>query len=735
GMTFASLGAHRLKDFDQPARLFQVHGDGLRSAFPALKTLDRPVGNLPLQLTSFVGRERQLEEAGEALAGARLLTLTGPGGTGKTRLSIQLGSNAEDGFEDGAWFVALAPVTDPEAVPGAIADALGLVDVRGDNRPPLERLTAHLRDREALLVLDNFEQVVAAGPAVSELLRSAPGVKVVVTTREALRISGEREYPVPPLGLPDPEHLPDLEALSQYEAVALFIDRATAVKADFAVTNENAPAVAEICARLDGLPLAIELAAARVRILTPEAMLARLGDRLALLSRGSRDLPGRQQTLRGAIAWSHDLLAEPERRLFSRLGVFSGGWALEQAEAVGGPPEELEMDVLDGLESLADKSLVTVRTSDGESRFAMLETIREFALERLEELGEADDVRRRHAEAFLALAEEAEPHLLRRESKRWLDRLELEHDNLRTALEWSIGAADARVAQSLLASLWRFWQIRGHLREASAFADRAVAVPGGAAPTRERARALEAAGGIAYWQLDEDAIRGRYREAWEAAEALGDPTLAARAELNLAYTEGPGFTSPNAPPPEAFAHMERALKLFEELGDEAGVARAHWELGGAYGMVRDLERSRPHLEQALALSERVGDVFQAGWSGFLLGITAMFAGRHDEARPRFQDGLRSFAEVEDLTGILFNLEAFSWLAFELNRPKRAVMLQAAAARLREQGGVLMVADPDQAAGIEQAMQALDPELVARAEAEGRAMSVEDAIAYALSDSD
>jgi predicted ATPase/class 3 adenylate cyclase len=734
GLSFSALGAHRLKDFDQPVRLFQVQGDGLRSAFPALKTLDRPVGNLPVQLTTFVGRERQLEEARELLGATRLLTLTGPGGTGKTRLSVQLADAVQDQFEDGAWFVPLAPVTDPELVLMAAAGALGLAEARGDNRPALERLVGYLRDREALLVLDNFEQVIAAAGAVTEVLRSAPGVKVVVTTREALRVSGEHEFPVPPLTLPDPRNLPDLTTLSQYEAVALFIERATAVKPDFAVTNDNAPAVAEICARLDGLPLAIELAAPRVRILTPEAMLARLGDRMGLLSRGSRDLPARQQTLRQAIAWSHDLLSDHERRLFARLGAFSGGWALQEAESVGGPAEDLGMDVMGGQESLADKNLVTVKAEGGESRFGMLETIREFALERLEESGESEAIRRRHADAFLALAERAEPNLTHRESKRWLDRLEMEHDNIRAALQWAIEHGEARVALALVGSLWRFWQIRGHLQEGRSFADRAVAMPSGREPTRERARALEGAGGIAYWQMDE-AVSRLYREAFDAAEAVGDPALIAGARLNLSYTRGLGLADPSGPGPESFADLEQGLAVFEELGDENGLAMAHWLLGGAFAFKGDFEPGRHHLETSLELSRRVGDVFLAGWSLFLLGMADFMTGQSDRAAEWFREGLRSFAQVEDVTGILFNVEGLAQLALVGGRPERGVKLWVAAAALREQSGTVLTADPEQVARFDQAIKPLDEEFVATYEAEGRALSVDEAIAFALSDDD
>jgi class 3 adenylate cyclase len=336
GVLLRNLGEHRLKDLAHAESLYQLVVPELPSDFPALKTLDAIPNNLPIQLTSFIGRERDVAETRDLLLdGARLLTLTGPGGTGKTRLSLQLAAEVSDHFQAGAYFVPLAPVTDPSLVASTIAQSLALQESGG--RPIQERLAEYVHDKELLLVLDNFEQVLTAAPLVVELLRAGPRLKIVVSSRAPLHVSGEHEYPVQPLGLPDPQHLPSLDALSQFEAVRLFIERAMAVKPDFAVTNENAPAVAEICARLDGLPLAIELAAARIKLLPAQAILARLGDRLGLLSGGSRDLPARQQTLRGAIAWSHDLLDDGGRRLFARLAVFVGGARLGEAEAVSGP--------------------------------------------------------------------------------------------------------------------------------------------------------------------------------------------------------------------------------------------------------------------------------------------------------------------------------------------------------------------------------------------------------------
>ncbi len=420
GITLRDLGEHRLKDLRAPERLAQLVIDGVPDEFPPLRSLDARPNNLPTQLTTFVGRDKELGEAVALLAGTRLLSLTGPGGTGKTRLSLQVAAAAADEFPDGIWFVALEPVRDPTLVAATIARVLGVADSR--NRPAVDTLADHIGEQRMLLVLDNFEQVVAAGSIIADLLRRCPNLACLVTTRIALRVSGEQEYPVP--GLPAPPdtsrlsevdrlNLPralrefDLDALNQFEAVRLFIARASAVKPGFAVTNANAPAVAGISARLHGMPLAIELAAARIKLLTPDQILARLEHHLALLTAGSRDLPERQQTLRGAIAWSYDLLDDGAKRLVDRLSVFRGGWELEMAETVCGPSDELGIDVFDGIGALVDQSLVRIDegTGDGPPRFTMLDTIREYAAEMLAARGEADAIAERHAHAMLDLAE------------------------------------------------------------------------------------------------------------------------------------------------------------------------------------------------------------------------------------------------------------------------------------------------------------------------------------------
>ena len=438
GIGLRDLGEHRLKDFARPERLYQVDASGLEATFPALKTLDLTPNNLPPQLTTFVGRA-EVDGAVALLDRTRLLTLTGPGGTGKTRLSIALAGDCVDRYPDGTWFVPLASVSDPDLVASAIAASIGLL---APQRPPIDRVKDHLRDRTALLVLDNFEQVVAGAPVVADLLRSAPRLTVIVSSRAPLRVSGEQEFPVPPLALAPPD-VTDPDALIAFEAVRLFVERAMAVRPDFALTAENGRHVAEIVRRLDGLPLAIELAAARIRLLSPAAMAQRLGDRLGLLSSGGRDLPERQRTLRGAIDWSHDLLDPEDQRLFARLGVFAGGAPIETTESVCGiPGDTASLDVVGGLERLAEQSLVRIGDDlHGDVRFTMLETIREYALDKLGERGETDALRDRHADAFLAFASappptSADTTVAAAAQARRLDLLEDEHDNLRAALEY-----------------------------------------------------------------------------------------------------------------------------------------------------------------------------------------------------------------------------------------------------------------------------------------------------------
>jgi predicted ATPase/class 3 adenylate cyclase len=719
-----SLGERRLKDLLRPEHLFQIVAPGLAVDFPPLRTLDQAPNNLPTQLTSFIGRQRELAEAQRLLDGTRLLTLTGPGGTGKTRLALQLGVEVIDRFPDGVYFAGLAPIADPGLVPSTVAQTLGLQETAARSLP--DSLVEFLGEKRLLLILDNFEQILPAAPFVSQLLRGTSNLKIVVTTRAALHVYGEQEFPVPPLGLPDLKHLPSLESLSQYEAVALFVQRAMAAKPDFAVTNENAPAIAEITSRLDGLPLAIELAAARIKLLPPQAIRARLERRLSLLSGGSRDLPTRQQTLRDAIAWSCDLLDEPGKRLMARVSVFVGGCTLEEAEAVCGPASDLGRDVFDGLAALADHSLLRHEEAAGEPRFSMLETIREFAVERLEAGGEAPAFRRRHAATFLALAERAAPHLLGMNAPAWLDRLEREHDNLRAAIGWAIDQGDAEMALRLGAALWRFWQMRGHVHEGRERLRVVLAMPG-AAQRPAYAAAVEAAGGIAYWQGDFDGARAYYEEQLAIARTGGRPGDVAAALYNLAFPH----IVPQTGIEKGRELLREALAIYEQVGDKAGVAKAHWGLASAEFTLSNAEVALDHLNVCTPIFRELGDRFSLAWALRSAGLARLQRGELDAARASFTESLRLFADAGDVSGIAGLLQNFSNLALLEGDVRRAARLAGGSSGVANTGGADLKAFFEAQERWRVGDVELDREALAADVESGRAMSADDLVAYAL----
>jgi predicted ATPase/class 3 adenylate cyclase len=722
GVTLRDLGEHRLKDLAQPERLYQLLADGLRSEFPPLRSLDATPNNLPLQLTSFVGREREIARAKQLLERTRLLTLTGPGGTGKTRLSLQLAADVADAFVHGVYFVPLAAITDAGLVPSAIAQALGLTD--SGARPPLERVIEHVRDKRLLLLLDNFEQLTSASDVLGTLLKAAADLKIVVTSRAVLRVYGEQEFSVPPLALPD-KTAQTADSVSQYEAVRLFIERAVAVKPDFNVTNENAPAIAEICARLDGLPLAIELAAARIKVLAPQAMLARLERRLSMLSSGSRDLPARQQTLRGAIAWSYDLLDEGGRRLFARFAVFVRGGALEQVEAVCGPAEEIGADVLDGIAALVDHSLLRTLAQAKQERYLMLQTIREFALERLEAGGEAETIRARHARAFLELAERAGPNLIGPQQAEWLDRLEAEHDNMRAALEWALAAAESAIALRLGGALWRFWQIRGHLLEGRRRIEAVVAMPRARDHPAALAAALEAAGGVAYWQGDMPAAERFYADCLEIRRQLGQPIGIANALYNLAFAH----YVPRTDIPQAMSLLEEALRIFRERGDREGVAKSLWAMASANVAAGKFADAMRLGEESIRANRELGKPFFLGWALKVTGGAATRSGRLAEARAFFRESLEIFAAAHDVSGVALLLDDFAELAVLEGDQLRAIRLAGAAGALQRSTGTQLARLVNEF--MERTNRPVDSDAAATAWAEGQAMSLEMAVDYAL----
>jgi predicted ATPase/class 3 adenylate cyclase len=726
GTRLRDLGNHRLKDIVQPEHLYDLVIDGLPAEFPPPRTLDARPNNLPQQLTSFVGRDDQMAEIRELLRRVRLLTLTGPGGTGKTRLALQVAAETLRDYPEGAFFVDLSPVTDPGLVSAVIARAVGIAEEAGV--PILETVKARLRDKELLLVVDNFEQLMAAGRVIEEIVSAAPKLKVLITSRVVLSLRGEHEYVVPPLGPPKPESISNLDTLSRFEAVRLFTERALAVQPHFRLTNENARAVAEITARLDGLPLAIELAATRIKVLTPQQMLPRLERSLTLLASVGRTLPERQRSLRGAISWSYDLLDKPEQGLFRRLSVFSGGWTLEAAEAVA-EPQGLGLDPLDGLSALVDKSLVrSIDPDDAIPRFAMLETIRQFGQEALLTDGELDRTRRRHGEYFLNLAQQAEAGLTGTEQAAWLEQCERELDNLRAALRWAIEAGEADLGQQAAGALWRFWQQHGHLAEGRAWLDELLAMPVGQGRTAARAKALTGAGGIAWWQVDHAHAGAFYGEALAIERELGEPRRIAEALYNQAFVAGATGDVDGST-----ALLEESLALFRRAELEHGVARALAMLVLRDSQAGDWPKAIARLEEVVRIWRRLGDRLQLAFDLIWLAFARGRAGRSREAWSAALEALGLFKEVDNATGIALAFRDMAFLAVWEGRPQQALKFAGAAESIRDRigggpppgfGGML---EGDPAA---EARAQLSDEEAEQCWQEGRTMELEQALAMA-----
>jgi predicted ATPase/class 3 adenylate cyclase len=721
GAHLRELGAHRLKDLATPERLFQLEATGLAGEFPALRTLDARANNLPVQLTSFVGREADITALSELLDRTPLVTLTGPGGTGKTRLALQVAAERLTSFADGVYVVELAPISNPELVASAIASALTIREQA--DRPLFDTLKDELRDRELLLVLDNFEQVTPAAPLMTDLLASAPRLRILVTSRAVLHVRGEHEFPVAPLRIPDPSSLPPLEALSHYEGVALFVERAMATRPDFTITPESAPAIAEIVARLDGLPLAIELAAAKARLLGPEAILGRLGSRLAFLGGGPRDLPARQQTLRQAIDWSYTLLSEEQQAFMSRLSVFVGGWTIDAAAAV---VDDLGVDAFEGLAMLVDQSLVRrEEASAGEPRFLMLETIREYALERLSESGKLDEIRRRHATYFLSVAEAIEPQLLT--SPDAGDRIATDHDNFRAAMNWAIETNEADLGLRLGYALWRFWQQRAHLREGRDWFERVLAMPGAREPSAARAKGLTGAAGIAYWQNDYEATQAWYAEAEEIIRGLDDPVWLSDALYNS------GTVAALAGDMETVAaKLGEGIAVGRQLGDDAIIGRFLAAEGYMAFMSDDLARARELLEEGLAVAQRQGDQGAIAMGHHTVAQVARLDGRLTDAADHYREALRYWHQLGDASQLTEPLQGLAAVAIASGDAERGVRLLGANAAIRERFGGgpppewLRLGDP-----LTDAKQTLGDAAYQLAWDDGLGLSVDDAVALAL----
>jgi predicted ATPase/class 3 adenylate cyclase len=717
GVSLRDLGSVRLRDLANPERVYQLVHPQLRQDFPALRSLQATPNNLPQQVSSFVGREREVAEAKKHLNETRLLTLLGIGGLGKTRLSLEVAAEVLDDYPDGVWFVDLAPMTDERLVPQAVASVLGVKEEAG--RPVLEALVKYVSDRKLLLILDNCEHLLHACAELSvQLLQSGPILKILASSREHLHVKGEATYPVPPLSVPDPNAKITLEALTQFEAVRLFVERARAKQPGFQLTQTNAKTVADICQRLDGIPLAIELASARVRALSVEEIAARLSDRFGLLTRGDRTALPRQQTLRASIDWSYELLTDHERALLRRLSVFAGGWTLEAAEAVGADGDVETADVLDLLTNLIEKSLVTLEAEG--KRYRLLETVRQYAQERLSISGEEDESRTRHLTFYLMLTEKARPELAGPRQGDWLARLDLERENLLAAHAWcSRAEGGTELGLRFVHATKAFWLNRGLLGLALGVTMEALARSSSPSGGLLRCRGLFTAGQLCYFM-------GRYAEAQsfleqslQIAREIGDKGRVAMVLQPLGMA-----CLGRADVAAARRHLEEALDLARQLGNKREIAAAMNALAQLYRVEGMLDAAEPLYKNVLALARDVGDRESIAIGLLNLAMVAIGQGWSAEAQDLLLKALAIAQETGSRPASQSILEVSAGLAVLRNEWERAARFFGAAESLA--GATGLHRDPADEAFllplITKAREALGAHLFAAAEAGGRALS-------------
>ena len=725
GVSLRDLGWHWLKDIEAPERLYQVVAAGLEERFPPLKSLGAQPGlpRLPVLTDSFVGRGRELADVRRLLDSHRLVTLTGPGGCGKTRLATEVARELADGEgRRDVFFVDASPLADAALIPDRLARAIGVRP--GPGQSAADALSVAVTERERMVVLDNLEHLRGAAPVVTEMLQVGSRLRLLVTSRAPLHARGEHVYPVPQLAVPGPQASPG----EPTDAVALFADRAAAADPAFKLSTDNAAAVAEICRRLDGLPLAIELAVGRVRLLPPKPLLARLDRRLDLLTEVGGDRPPRQQTLRGAIDWSYRLLDEGTRRTFRALAVFRGGWFLSAAAVVCDLADEVAL--LGELGALADASLIEpVGPVGGDQRFRMLESLREFAVEQLSGCGEEEACRDRLADYVHRLAADTAPQLTGQQQISYLDRLEADRDNISTALRWLAATGQTERGLRTAALVWRFWHLRAHLEEGRALLETLLA---GSAPQLDpavRADGLTALGGIAYWQLD-NAAHQCYEAALAAYQQAGAAGGIALSHYNLGFTAV--YAGDNA---SARRYFEQALAEYDNLADQLGRGNA---LGGLALVDRadgDWERGQQRATQSLALQRLCGDEFGANNSLGLLGSITSQMGRLSEAEGMFRQALIAHERAGNMSGIVWMLHELAAAAAARGQPERALLLSGAARSLEgELGGGVAVHALHLAQRTDAAWEKLDPAQAQRAWDNGRLMSRQQAVDAALSDS-
>jgi predicted ATPase/class 3 adenylate cyclase len=718
GVTIKDLGKFRLKDLYNTEAIFQLDIEGLQRDFLPLRTLDIIPNNLPDQMTPFIGRRAEIADAIRLLDRVRLLTLTGPGGTGKTRLALQIAAEVSHRYSDGAFFAGLSPVSDVDVVPSVILGSLGL-SASGDESPR-ERLLAELGDKRLLLVLDNFEHILEAADLVAEIVRIAPRSQFLVTSRAPLRIVGEQELAVPPLDVPKGR---SVESALASESVQLLVERAQSVRADFDIDESNAEYVVELIEGLDGLPLAIELVTSRLRQFSVRTILERLDSRM--LAAGSIDLPERQRTIEATIAWSHDLLDPPIKALFARMSVFTGGAQLEELERFYSHFDE-NFDLFDGLSELIDQSLVTRDSGASGERYRMLHVIREFAAARLDEVDGGHEAHLVHLNLYAGLAEQAAENILGAERARWLDVLEAEHDNVRAALAWGIHNDQVSQVLRLSAAMWRFWQARGSLYEAATRLEEALALHG--ADPAVQVKALEALGGVHWWRGKIESAAEVYERALAIHESLGDPSEIANAMYNYALARATADSSLELAEPI----LRDALEIYTKLGDDNGMANVYWGLAQQRIMLGDHEDVEELMEKSVERYRRAQNDFGLAWASHELGMFEYRRNSNADAWTHFQSALDLFRRANDVSGMAMALYAAAAVADRYGDHRRAYRLYGAMETVVKTSGAEL-------SGIEaNSFEDLTKETINSLTGEdhdayesGKTLSLEDATAYAL----